>query len=142
MACALIEAGSFDEAAGWSQRALANAAASGDQDAELDAIRARAMLETLPGFQAEMFQLGARAIELAGPTGRPLAQLWGHVWRSDTAIHMGDMTAAQAEIKRDAGARRPHWPAARALARPAQASVGGRAHRQLRRLPAVRGAGG
>lgn len=98
MACALIEAGSFDEAAGWSQRALANAAASGDQDAELDAIRARAMLETQPGFQAEMFQLGARAIELAGPTGRPLAQLWGHVWRSDTAIHIGDMTAAQAEI--------------------------------------------
>jgi DNA-binding CsgD family transcriptional regulator len=45
-----------------------------------------------------MFQLGARAIELAGPAGRPLAQLWGHVWRSDTAIHLGDMTAAQAEI--------------------------------------------
>jgi DNA-binding CsgD family transcriptional regulator len=98
MACALIEAGSFDEAAGWSQRALASAAASGDPDAELDAIRARAMLETTPSFQAEMFQLGARAIELAGPAGRPLAQLWGHVWRSDTAIHMGDMTAAQAEI--------------------------------------------
>jgi DNA-binding CsgD family transcriptional regulator len=98
MACALVEAGSLDEAAGWSQRALANATASGDPDAELDAIGARAMLETLPGFQAEMFQLGARAIELAGPAGRPLAQLWGHVWRSDTAIHMGDMTAAQTEI--------------------------------------------
>jgi len=98
MACALIEAGSFDEAAGWSQRALASAAASGDPDAELDAIRARAMLATVPAFQAEMFQLGARAIELAGPAGRPLAQLWGHVWRSDTAIHMGDMAAAQAEI--------------------------------------------
>ena len=56
------------------------------------------MLETLPGFQAEMFQLGAQAIELAGPTGRPLARLWAHVWRSDTAIHMGDMTAAQTEI--------------------------------------------
>ena len=98
LACALVEAGSLDEAAGWSQRALANAAASGDPDAELDAIRACAMLETLPGFRAELFQLGARAIELAGPTGRPLAQLWGHGWRSDTAIHMGDMTAAQAEI--------------------------------------------
>ena len=98
MACALIEAGSLKEAAGWSQRALANAAASGDPDAELDAIRARAMLETMPAFQAEMFQLGARAIELAGPAGRPLAQLWGHVWRSDAAIHMGDMTAAQTEI--------------------------------------------
>jgi len=98
MACTLIEAGSFDEAVDWSQRALASAAASGDPDAELDAIRARAMLETVPAFQAEMFRLGARAIELAGPAGRPLAQLWGHVWRSDTAIHMGDMTAAQTEI--------------------------------------------
>jgi len=98
MACALIEAGSFDEAVDWSQRALASAAASGDPDAELDAIRARAMLETVPSFQAEMLELGARAIELAGPAARPLAQLWGHVWRSDTAIHMGDMTAAQTEI--------------------------------------------
>ena len=98
MACALIEAGSLDEAVGWSQRALANAAASGDPDAELDAIRARAMLETTASFQAEMFQLGARAIELAGPASRPLARLWGHVWRSDTAIHIGDMTAAQTEI--------------------------------------------
>src|SRR5215471_8565513 len=98
MACALIETGAFDEAAGWSQRALASAAASGDPDAELDAIRARAMLETTASFQAEMFSLGARAIELAGPAGRPLAQLWGHVWRSDTAIHMGDMTTAQTEV--------------------------------------------
>jgi DNA-binding CsgD family transcriptional regulator len=98
MACALIEAGSFDEAGGWSQRALVNAAASGDPDAELDAIRARAGLDVRPGFRAEMLELGARAIDLAGPTGRPMAQLWGHVWRSDTAIHMADMSAAQAEI--------------------------------------------
>ena len=98
MACALVECGSFDEAGGWSQRALANAAASGDPDAELDAIRARAGRDVLPGFRPEMLELGARAIELAGPTGRPMAQLWGHVWRSDTAIHVADMTAAQTEI--------------------------------------------
>jgi DNA-binding CsgD family transcriptional regulator len=45
-----------------------------------------------------MFELGGRAIELAGPAGRPLAELWGHVWRSDSAIHMGDMAAAEQEI--------------------------------------------
>jgi len=98
MACALIEMGSIDEAASWSQRALADAAASADPDAELDAIRARAMLEWLPGLDAEMLELGSRAIELAGPAGRPLAQLWGHVWRSDSAIHMGNLAAAQTEI--------------------------------------------
>ena len=98
LACALGEAGSFDEAARWSQSALADAAASADPDTELDAIRARATLVWLPGFDAEMSELGGRAIELAGPAGRPLAQLWGHVWRSDSAIHTGDMTAAQTEI--------------------------------------------
>jgi DNA-binding CsgD family transcriptional regulator len=124
MACALIEVGSLDEAAGWSQRALASAAASGDPDAELDAIRARAMLETIPAFQEEMFQLGARAIELAGPAGRPLAQLWGHVWRSDTAIHMGDMPAAQAEISSmQALADRTGLPLVRWHLRRRQASV-------------------
>jgi DNA-binding CsgD family transcriptional regulator len=98
LACALAEAGSFDEAARWSQSALADAAASGDPDAELDAIRARATLEWLPGFDAEMSELGRRAIDLAGPAGRPLAQLWGHVWRSDSAIHMADIAAAQTEM--------------------------------------------
>jgi DNA-binding CsgD family transcriptional regulator len=98
LACALGETGSFDEAARWAQSALANAAASADPDAELDAIRARAMLESLPGLHAEMFELGGRAIELAGPAGRPLAELWGHVWRSDSAIHRADITAAETEI--------------------------------------------
>jgi DNA-binding CsgD family transcriptional regulator len=98
MACALSETGAFDEAANWSRSALANAAASADPDAELDAIRARATLKWLPGFDAEMSELGRRAISLASPAGRPLAQLWGHVWRSDSAIHLGDMPAAQAEI--------------------------------------------
>jgi len=99
LACALIELGSLDQAAHWAQRALATAAASADPDAELDAIRARATLDSLPGRHAEMFELGARAIELAGPTGRPLAELWGHVWRSDSAIHRGDMAAAETEIE-------------------------------------------
>lgn len=98
LACALIELGSVDKAARWAQSALARAAASADPDAELDAIRASASLDSLPGRDAEMFELGGRAIELAGPAGRPLAELWGHVWRSDSAIHMGDMAAAETEI--------------------------------------------
>jgi DNA-binding CsgD family transcriptional regulator len=98
LACALIELGSLDEAARWAKSALARAAASADPEAELDAIRASASLDSLPGRDAEMFELGGRAIELAGPAGRPLAELWGHVWRSDSAIHMADMAAAETEI--------------------------------------------
>jgi DNA-binding CsgD family transcriptional regulator len=98
LACALVEVGSLGDAARWSQSSLTRAAAIGDPNAELDAIRARAMLEWLPRLDAEMHELGGRAIELAGPAGRPLAQLWGHVWRSDSDIHVGNMAAARAEI--------------------------------------------
>jgi DNA-binding CsgD family transcriptional regulator len=99
LACALVELDATDEAARWSTSALAQAAVSGDPDVELDAIRARAMLEWwLPDLDEELFALGARSIELAGPARRPLAQLWGHAWRSESAIHRGDLATAQSEI--------------------------------------------
>ena len=68
LACALFEAGAHDEAAPWSTAALEHAAVSGDPNAELDAIRARATLTWLPGFDRELLDLGRRAIELAEPT--------------------------------------------------------------------------
>jgi len=99
LACALVELGTTDEAARWSTSALAQAAASGNPDVELDAIRARAMLEWwLPDLDEELFALGGRSIELAGPAKRPLAELWGHAWRSESAIHRCDLASAQAEI--------------------------------------------
>lgn len=99
LACALVELDATEEAARWSKSALAQAAASGDPDVELDAIRARAMLDWwLPDLDEELFALGGRSIELAGPARRPLAQLWGHAWRSESAIHRCDLAAAQAEI--------------------------------------------
>jgi DNA-binding CsgD family transcriptional regulator len=100
LACALVELEATDEAARWSKSALAQAAVSGDPDVELDAIRARAMLGWwLPDLDEELFALGGRSIELAGSAGRPLAQLWGHAWRSECAIHRCDLAAAQAEIE-------------------------------------------
>jgi DNA-binding CsgD family transcriptional regulator len=98
LACALTELDAIEEAARWSGSALAEAAASGDPDAELDAIRARVMLLWLSAHDAELFELGGRAIELAESTGRPLARLWAHIWRSDSAVHRADMAAAQVEI--------------------------------------------
>ena len=74
LACTLYESDGFDEAGRWSSAALSHAAASGDPDAELDAIRARAALVSVPGFSQEMLELGRRAAQLAGPTRRPLAE--------------------------------------------------------------------
>jgi DNA-binding CsgD family transcriptional regulator len=98
LACALIEFGAVDEAAALSRRALVEARASGDPDAELDAIRARVMLLWRSDQDTELFELGGRAVELADTTRRPLARLWAHTWRSDVAVRRADPAAAQAEL--------------------------------------------
>jgi hypothetical protein len=62
VACALVELDATEEAARWSKSALDQAAASGDPDVELDAIRARAMIDWwLPDLDEELFALGGRA---------------------------------------------------------------------------------
>lgn len=125
LACVLVELDASEEAARWSKCALAQAAVSGDPDVELDAIRARAMLEWwLPDLDEELFALGARSIELAGPARRPLAELWGHTWRSESAIHRCDLASAQAEIAAiQALAERTGLPLARWHALRRQATV-------------------
>jgi DNA-binding CsgD family transcriptional regulator len=98
LACALMELDGVDEAAALSRQALVEAQASGDPDAELDAIRARTTLLWRSAEDTELFELGGRAIELAGITRRPLARLWAHVWRSDVAVRRADRAAADIEI--------------------------------------------
>jgi DNA-binding CsgD family transcriptional regulator len=98
LACALTELDLADEAEPWSRRALEDASASGDANAELDAIRARVMLTWRSSDDDEVFALGGRAIELAGPTRRPLARLWAHTWRSDVAFRRADMAALRVEM--------------------------------------------
>jgi len=91
LACALFGNGQLDEANRWSVIALTRATASGDQNAELDAIQARASLIWLPGSDRELLDLGRRAIDLSEPTRRPLARLWAHGWRGDSAYHLGNL---------------------------------------------------
>jgi DNA-binding CsgD family transcriptional regulator len=98
LACALLMLGDIDAAAPWSHRALAGTAASGDPNAELDAVWARAGLVWQPGDIEEMVELGRRAIDLAEQTKRPLARLWGHGWLADNAMHRGAMAAVQQEM--------------------------------------------
>jgi tetratricopeptide (TPR) repeat protein len=96
LACALVGVGDPAEAASWSEQALERARATADPLAELDAVRARAGVTSLPGSEDERLALGHRALELAGPTGRPLAELWGRVWRFDAAYGLGHLAAADA----------------------------------------------
>ncbi len=98
LSCCLLELEQVDDALTWSRTALEHAESSGDANAELDAIRARATLEWQPGNDAEMIALGGRALELADVASRPLARLWAHVWRSDGAVHLADMPAAWREV--------------------------------------------
>jgi DNA-binding CsgD family transcriptional regulator/tetratricopeptide (TPR) repeat protein len=101
LSCALLEVGDFEAAARWSESALARARTSGDPNAELDAIHARAYFEygpLLAGSGTEIGELSRRAIELAVPAERPLLQMWGHVWRSDAEWLTGNLGEALVEI--------------------------------------------
>ncbi len=118
LACALFGTGHHDEANRWSVTALTRATASGDQNAELDAIQARASLIWLPGSDRELLDLGRRAIELSEPTRRPLARLWAHVWRGDSAYHLGNLADSLDELDQLRRAGRPNRVAAGALALP------------------------
>src|SRR5690606_1722479 len=95
LSCVLLELEQLDEAERWSGIAYRHAVAAGDAEAELDALRARVPLESQPGNDALLAELGGRALELAEQTHRPLARLWAHVWRSDAAIHRADLAAAR-----------------------------------------------
>ncbi|RSM46093.1 LuxR family transcriptional regulator [Amycolatopsis balhimycina DSM 5908] len=91
------DCGKTSEAAKTADEALSLAELSGDQEARLDAVRAR--LKTRPRELplAERLRLGALAVSLGGP-GRPLVALWGHKWRIDAAFEVGTIPAVDAEL--------------------------------------------
>jgi len=98
LACALTEVGDLGEARDHAQRAMVAAVAAGDRHAELDAIMAGAMVAQDPRLGIDPIALGRRSVELAAPTGRPLAALWGHLWISDAALHAGDLATAEEHV--------------------------------------------
>lgn len=87
-------AGSADTAA----QALAKAEASGDTNAVLEALAARHLTITVPETVTERLDLGRRAIELGAADGRPHAVLWGHLWRVDGAMQLGNLTEIDREL--------------------------------------------
>ena len=108
-AVAVAETEGGPRAAELAADALAEAELSGDSAAILEAIAARHLAITVPDTVTERLELGRRAVELGRSTQRPMAAMWGHLWRLNAAIQLGTMREVElelAEIDRVATERR------------------------------------
>jgi len=126
----LAGAGAGETAARTSLEAMKLAEASPDPDARFAAIQARQMACTLPSGLEERLALADRVFELAQSSGRESLSQWGHDWRIDAFIELGEVEKAESEIavalQRAERLREPlaKWRAM--MARVALAFLGGR----------------
>ena len=81
-----------------SAEALSAAEQTGDDTATLEAIAARHLAISVPDRVADRLELGRRAVALGAAAERPLAGLWGHLWRVDAAFQLGNLTEVDREI--------------------------------------------
>ncbi|XVV10652.1 ATP-binding protein [Actinoplanes sp. CA-131856] len=113
-----------------SGEAMRLASASGRADALVAAVHARHQVLDPAVDGDEVIELARRSCELAGPGGRPDAELWGRGWLLDAWLMRGELTEFDAETAKLAGlADRLGWPVARwhlFRARAARALIGGR----------------
>ena len=77
--------------------ALEQAEALGDPDALIEVVRARHYVVSGPAGVLERRRLAMRLIELGRDHARPVAAMWGHLWRIDTAFQLGSVQEAHAE---------------------------------------------
>lgn len=78
--------------------ALRLAERSGDADALLDGLAARHLAICGVDTVGERLELGRRAVEAASVGARPVAALWGHLWRADACLQLGNLAAMDVEI--------------------------------------------
>jgi DNA-binding NarL/FixJ family response regulator len=110
------------DAAELAAQALTEAEQSADPGAILDAIAARHLTITVPHTVAERLDLGRRAVELGATAHRPVAALWGHLWRLAASVQLGNMGHADRElseldqIARERGSPIARWQHLRYLA--------------------------
>lgn len=98
LAVASAEDGDGIVAAEQAADALRLAESSGDAEAILDAIAARHYTIAVPGTVIERIALAERAIGLASKSIRPMAALWGQLWRIDAAFQLGDLTSVERHL--------------------------------------------
>ncbi len=90
-------------------QALTEAERSGNPQAILETLAARHLAISIPQAVAERLELGRQAVTLGRAASHPVAALWGHLWRADAALQLGNLAEANqelAEIDRVATARR------------------------------------
>ena len=98
LAVGVAEARGGPRAAEVAAQALREAERSADPAAILEAVAARHLAISVPHQVAERLELGRRAIALSGSSNQPVAALWGHLWRFDAAMQLGNMEAASQEL--------------------------------------------
>ena len=98
LAVAEAEDGGGPHAADQAAEALVAAEATGDPHAILEAVAARHLAIAIPSSVAERLELGRRAVELGDADRRPVAALWGHLWRVDAAFQLGNLAEVDREL--------------------------------------------
>ena len=109
LAVGIAEREGGPRAAELAAQALAEAERSADPEAILEALAARHLAISIPQAVAERLDLGRQAVALGRTARHPVAALWGHLWRADAALQLGNLAEADeelAEIDRVATARR------------------------------------
>ena len=95
---AAADAGRPQDGREWSREALELAERSGDDIALVEAARARDKVVDAAFSPDERLRLGQVAVETGRRRGQPMTALWGHKWRIDAALNLGQMATADAEI--------------------------------------------
>ena len=80
------------------RQALAEADRSGDPVAVLEALEARHQALLIPQTVAERLELGRRAVEVGRSADHPMAAVWGHLWRAQAAVQLGNLDAFDSEV--------------------------------------------
>ena len=95
---ALAYRGEYDRADQVSRAALADAGASDDPIALVDALRARQLACSAPEGLAERVGLAERMIGAADALGSAWVEMWGRLWRIDTLFETGQLREVQREL--------------------------------------------
>lgn len=86
------------QAADIAAEALSEAERSGEPQAILEALAARHLAISIPQSVSERLELGRRAVALGRSARHPVAALWGHLWRTDAALQLGNLAEAEHEL--------------------------------------------
>ena len=97
-ASTLADAGRHGRAAELSTESLRLAEQGGDPGTVIDAVRARMKTNPHALPHRERLRLGLLAVEHGARAGQPLIALWGHKWRIDAALELGQMTTVTDEL--------------------------------------------